>query len=81
MGLADTAPQIRRRQLEVYRAMSPQRRVEIALSMSEETRGVAVGGIRTRDASLDEEGVRHVLLRILHGARLAAMIRASRPRR
>lgn len=71
MGIADTAPEVRRRQLEAYRAMTPQRRVEIALAMSEEAQRVTMDGIRSRTRSLDEQGVRQELLRILHGDRLA----------
>lgn len=36
MSLADTAPEARRRQLAIYRSMSPERKVEIAFAMSEE---------------------------------------------
>ena len=74
MGLADTAPESRRVQLEVYRAMSPERRVDVALAMSEDARGVTLEAIRARCGSLDDEGVRRELLRILLGASLADVI-------
>src|SRR5439155_521220 len=75
----DTAPEVRRRQLETYRAMTPERRVDAMLSMSEELRQITIEGIRTREASLDEEGVHRELLRILHGRPLAATIVAALP--
>ena len=71
MDLADTAPELRRRQLDVYRAMKPQQRVMLALEMSEEIRQISVDGIRSRNPYFDEVQVRLELLRVLHGNRLA----------
>lgn len=77
MSLADTAPEARRRQLAIYRSMSPEQRVEIAFAMSEEARQLAIDGIRARKPFLDEGGVRHELLRLLHGRSLADAILAA----
>ena len=41
------------------------------MQLSDEMRAVTVAGIRHRDPTLDDEGVRRELLRILHGAELA----------
>ena len=81
MQLSDTDPVMRRRHLDVYRAMSPQRRVELALTMSEEMLGVTVDGIRHRNPAFDDTRVRAELLRILHGNHLAAKISARHPER
>jgi hypothetical protein len=72
---------MRRRQLDIYRAMGPQRRVEQALALSEEMRAVAVEGIKRRNPSFDDEEVRVELLRILHGTDLAEKLGAIRPTR
>lgn len=61
-------------QLEVYRAMSPERRVDVALAMSEAARGITLEGIRARCGWLDDDGVRRELLRIMLGASLAELI-------
>ena len=61
--------------------MGAQRRVELALAMSEEMRSVTVEGIVSRGGPLDEAEVRHELLRVLHGDRVAAAITSSLPRR
>ena len=79
MSLADTAPEARRRQLAVYRSMSPERKVEIALAMSEEARQLSMDGIRARKPHLDDEGVRRELLRLLHGRSLADLILTAKP--
>jgi hypothetical protein len=74
MGLADTAAESRRVQLNVYRAMSPERRVDVALAMSEDARRITLEGIRARCGWLDDDGVRRELLRILLGTSLAKLI-------
>jgi hypothetical protein len=79
VDLADTAPEVRRRQLEAYRAMGPQRRVEHALALSEEIRRVAIDGMKQRDPSLNDEQIRAAWLRMLHGPDLAEEILAHRP--
>jgi hypothetical protein len=79
VDLADTAPEVRRRQLEVYRGMSPARRVELALALSEEIRRVALGGIKQRDPSLGDEQVRAEWLRMLHGRDIAEALLAHAP--
>ena len=53
--------------LEVYRAMSPERRVAIAAAMSEELREVAAAGIRVRHPDYDEAHVRWALHRLRLG--------------
>jgi hypothetical protein len=77
MSLADTAPEARRRQLAIYRSMSPERKVEIAFAMSEEAARLTIEGIKARHPTLDDDGVRRELLRILHGHRLAHLILAA----
>jgi hypothetical protein len=72
--LRDTAPDMRRRQLDIYRAMEPGQRVEVAVTMSEEIRQIALDGIRARNPDFDEARVHHEWLRILHGDELASRL-------
>ena len=76
MPLADTDPEIRRRQLVVYRTMSPQQRVEIALALSEDVRQIAIDGIRRRDPALSDAQIHEQWLRLLHGPQLAHLLAA-----
>jgi hypothetical protein len=64
--LRDTDPAVRRRQLEAYRRMTPQQRVELAFQMSEDLRAISLAGIRARHPELDEAAVAEELVRILH---------------
>lgn len=67
MRSADTSPQIHAMQLQVYRSMSPQRRLSIAVEMSEEVFAIAADGIRARHPDYDEDQLRWALLRLRLG--------------
>ena len=68
----DTTDEARDVQIAAYRAMTPSRRVEIALQLSDDVRAISRSGIRKRHPELDERGVHHEFLRILYGPDLAA---------
>lgn len=76
MPLNDTDPEIRRRQLVVYRTMSPQQRVDVALGLSEEVRKIAIDGIRSRGPAMSDSQVHEEWLRLLHGPQLARRLAA-----
>ncbi|HEY3143567.1 MAG TPA: hypothetical protein VGJ86_20695 [Acidimicrobiales bacterium] len=67
MRSADTSPEIHALQLDVYRSMSPERRVSIAVEMSEEVFAIAASGIRARHARYGDDEVRWALLRLRLG--------------
>lgn len=77
----DTSAEAREVQLASYRAMTPAQRVAVAFQLSDDMRQVTVEGIRRRHPGLDSDGVRHELLRILHGPGLAAELMAMSPGR
>jgi hypothetical protein len=53
--------------MEVYRSMSPDRRVSIAVAMSEEVLAIASEGIRARHPDYDDAQVRWALHRLRLG--------------
>ncbi|MDE0928193.1 MAG: hypothetical protein OSA06_05470 [Acidimicrobiales bacterium] len=63
----DTTPDVRKRQLEVYRSMAPAERVMAAFEIGEHARQATLDGLRLRLPDLDEEGIRAELLEVLHG--------------
>ncbi|HMG42444.1 MAG TPA: hypothetical protein VK611_13985 [Acidimicrobiales bacterium] len=67
MRSADTSPEIYARQIEVYRSMSPERRLVIALELSEDVWTLAEHGIRTRHPNYDESQVRWALRKLRLG--------------
>jgi hypothetical protein len=76
--LRDTAPDIRRRQFDIYRAMLPAQRVELAVAMSQDVRQITLDGIRARNPSFDDAQVHLEWLRILYGDGFAARLAALR---
>ena len=58
-------------QLAVYRRMSPERRAEIALELSEDVRRVTRDAIRQRHPEYSDEDVRHALVALIYGKDVA----------
>jgi hypothetical protein len=71
MRSPDTHPHAHKVQLEVYRRLSPERKVEIAAALSEAVRELATEGIRQRHPEYDEQGVRRALIALLYGGEVA----------
>jgi hypothetical protein len=61
---ADTSPEAFRVLLQVYRAMPPCRRLEIAMQMSDDILEVAASGVRQRHPDYNDEQVRMALIRM-----------------
>jgi hypothetical protein len=69
----DTSVEIRRRQLEAYRGMTPGARLRLADAMSTDVRSLARSGIRARGLTdAPPDSVEAELARILLGPELAA---------
>lgn len=66
----DTDARTRRRHLDVYRGMTPEQRVELAVDMSEELRAITMAAIRSRNPSLTEQETLSLLIWTLYGVRL-----------
>jgi hypothetical protein len=60
---ADTTEEAARTQAEVYRRISPSRRLEIVLQMGEAVRQISVAGVRDRHLEYTEDQVRLAVIR------------------
>jgi hypothetical protein len=67
---ADTTPEAARIQREIYRRMSPSRRLELALQMSDFVRGVVAAGVRSRHPDYTDDQVRLAVIRLTLGKEL-----------
>jgi hypothetical protein len=67
----DTHEEARDVQLGVYRRMSPERRAEIALELSEDVRRIAREGIRQRHPDYSDRDVQHALIALIYGQDVA----------
>jgi hypothetical protein len=67
----DTHDEAREVQLGVYRRMSPERRAEIALELSEDVRIITREGIRQRHPEYSDQDVQHALIALIYGKDVA----------
>ena len=75
----DTSPEAHQQQLAAYRRMGPERRLLLALSMSDDGRAVAAAGIKSRHPANGEDEVRDALHRLLLGDTLFRAAWPGRP--
>lgn len=75
---ADTLAEAARVQLEAYRRMSPQRRLEMAFRLSDSLREFVAAGVRLRQPEWSEQQVRQEVARLFLGDKLFQA--AYRPR-
>jgi hypothetical protein len=64
---SDTHPDAAAVQLRIFRSMTAEQRLRMALEMSESLREVALAGVRSRRPGLDADSARRELLRIMYG--------------
>lgn len=64
--LSDTSPEAAAIQDEIFRRMTPEQRVRLALEMSESIRNVALAGLRSRRPELSEAELSRELLRVMY---------------
>ena len=67
---ADTTPEAAAVQLEIFRRMSPERRLELAFEMSANLREVVAAGVRSRHPDYGEQEVRLAVIRLTLGDEL-----------
>jgi hypothetical protein len=76
---ADTSGEAAAVQLDAYRRLGPEARVELAARLSEETREVALAGIRQRHPGYSEGEAFSALLRLLMGDERVRSVLPGRP--
>jgi hypothetical protein len=74
----DTTPDAHRAQIELWRAMSPSRRVQLAIEMSERAREIAIAGVMAREPGLSFEAARLRVFRKILGDALFEAAYGSR---
>lgn len=79
MRSADTSPEAHRLQIEAYRRMTPARKVELVVQMSEEVWDLAADGIRMRHPDYDPQQVSRALWRLRLGDELFRLVFPDAP--
>jgi hypothetical protein len=75
----DTDPEIERRRIELYRAMSPQRKVELVEDANRTARELALAGIAHRFPEATEAERTRILFGLVLGEELATRVYGPHP--
>ncbi len=67
---ADTTREAALVQLQIYKKMTPQRRLELAFALSAELRELVASGVRARHPDYDDNQVRLAVARLTLGDKL-----------
>ncbi|CAN5767618.1 hypothetical protein BH11MYX3_BH11MYX3_06810 [soil metagenome] len=68
--MSDTTPEAAEVQRRILRGMTAARKVELLSEMCEDSRTIAIAGIRTRHPDYDDQHARWALWRMLYGDQL-----------
>jgi len=60
----DTSPEVERIQNEIFRKMTPARRLQLAIELTETSRKLLATGVRRRHPEYDDERVRLAVIRL-----------------
>ncbi len=74
----DTTPEAERIQLEVFRRMGPEKRLEAAIALSQTCRKLLMEGIRRRHPEYDERHIRLATIRLMLPENRSGVLRQSR---
>lgn len=66
----DTTPEAHKRQVEILRKLSPERKALMAMELTDNIRQIAVEGIRSRHPEFNEKQIMRELLRMIVGDEL-----------
>jgi hypothetical protein len=61
----DTSPEAERVQIEIFRQMTPERRLHAAAELTQLVRKLMTDGVRARHPNYDEEQVRLAVIRLI----------------
>jgi hypothetical protein len=60
----DTSPEVERIQNEIFRKMAPERRLQLAIELTQTSRKLLATGVRQRHPEYDEAQVRLAVIRL-----------------
>jgi hypothetical protein len=64
---SDTTPEAAAIQQDIFRHLTTEQRLRMALEMSESMREIALAGVRSRRPDLTADELSHELIRIMYG--------------
>lgn len=67
----DTTPAAEKRQHEIFKRMSGERRLLLAMSFSDQVRDIAIEGLRRRHPAVSEEDLKELCFKEIFGITIA----------
>jgi hypothetical protein len=74
----DTTPDAHRKQIEILRKMSPEKRAIISLELSDNVRQIAIAGIKKQYPAFTDTQIKRELLRRCYGEELFQKVAAAK---
>lgn len=65
--IADTTPEVEIRQRQIFRRMSGEDRLRMAMALSDQMRDIALAGFRSRHPQSAEDEIRNLFIKAVHG--------------
>ena len=77
--ITDTTPAAEERQHEIFRKMSGERRLLLAMAFSDQIRDIAMEGLRRRHPSASEEALKAIFIKEIYGVTMPQRIERAIP--
>jgi hypothetical protein len=75
----DTSPAAELRQHEIFRQMSGERRLLLAMEFSDQIRDIAMEGLRRRHPSASEEALKAIFIKEIYGVTMPQRLERATP--
>jgi hypothetical protein len=77
--ITDTTPAAEERQHEIFRQMSGERKLLLAMEFSDQIRDIAMEGLRRRHPSASEEALKAIFIKEIYGVTMPQRIERAIP--
>jgi hypothetical protein len=77
--ITDTTLSAQKRQYEIFRRMSGERRLLLALAFSDQIRDIAMEGLLRRHPSASEEALKAIFIKETHGVTIPQRLERATP--
>ncbi len=75
--ITDTTPAAEQRQHEIFKRMSGERRLLLAMAFSDRIRDIAMEGVRRRHPSVPESALKAIFFKEMYGVSLPDLLEGS----
>jgi hypothetical protein len=75
--ITDTTPAAEQRQHEIFKQMSGERRLLLAMAFSDRIRDIAMEGVRRRHPSVPESALKAIFFKEMYGVSLPDLLEGS----